>query len=93
MVTDFKNAKLVSIGKLGKSDEPDKLTTVYFLASGQKDIVHYGELAGTQEVVTGQPALQLYKLKADWEKALADCGIILEGEVKNPEDITEPSTP
>ena len=75
MITDYLDKTATKIGLRAISDEPDPETLVYFIANNKSIIVHYGEMTGHQETVTGQPTLALYKSRANWLAVLAKLGV------------------
>jgi hypothetical protein len=57
---------------------PTQIT--YFICKNDKNITGYGEITPEQEMTTGQPIVDTYLDKGQWEAKLLEGGITLEQE-------------
>jgi hypothetical protein len=61
-----------------KISYPQQIT--YFICKNDENITGYGEITPEQEMTTGQPIVDTYLDKGQWEAKLLEGGITLEQE-------------
>ena len=61
-----------------KISYPQQIT--YFICKNDENITGYGEITQEQEMTTGQPIVDTYLDKGQWEAKLLEGGITLEQE-------------
>jgi hypothetical protein len=68
-----------------KISYPQQIT--YFICKNDENITGYGEITPEQEMTTGQPIVDTYLDKGQWEAKLLEGGITLEQETLEQEQL------